>query len=212
MFRTLPRFTVDNRSKCLCARENNRDAWRLAGFPPGQVGAHGAMEKNVQLKKSPPPKIVIIISLPLYIFSLVITRYDHQTRLLPYVLNAIADEAKVSAVVSTFCCVPKRSRTKLSFRSYNDGVVVLSKNLPNTLLRPPKAVSATAIETLSKCGAEYEREHQDDIIERRQFGIDGDSRANHSKPLPRPFSGRPRIGDRLYVRSNTRRFLMVSRR
>ncbi|CAM9489910.1 unnamed protein product, partial [Scytosiphon promiscuus] len=90
-------------------------------------------------------------------------RYDHQTRLLPYVLNAIADSAEV--------------------------------------------VSTVAIETLSKCGAEYEREHEDDIIERQQFGVDGDSRANHSKPLPRPFSRRPRIGARLYVRSNTRRFL-----
>ncbi|CAM9309283.1 unnamed protein product, partial [Hapterophycus canaliculatus] len=90
-------------------------------------------------------------------------RYDHQTRLLPYVLNAIADNAEV--------------------------------------------VSTIALETLSKCGAEYEREHEDDVIERRQFGVDGDFRANHSKPLPRPFSGRPRIGARLYVRNNTRRFL-----
>ncbi|CAB1102695.1 unnamed protein product [Ectocarpus sp. CCAP 1310/34] len=91
-------------------------------------------------------------------------RYDHQTRLLPYVLNAIADEAEV--------------------------------------------VSTIAVETLSKCGAEYEREHQGDVIERRQFGVDGDIRANHTKPLPHPFSGRPRIGARLYVRGNTRRFLM----
>eukprot|EP00903_Cladosiphon_okamuranus_P014433 g13393.t1 len=91
-------------------------------------------------------------------------RYDHQTRLLPYVLNAIADDAK--------------------------------------------AVSAIALETLSKCGAEYEHEHQDDIIERRQLGVDGDMRANHNKPLPWPFAGRPRIGARLYVRRNTRRFLL----
>ena len=28
-------------------------------------------------------------------------RYDHHTRLLPYVLNAIADEAKVSGVIHT---------------------------------------------------------------------------------------------------------------
>ncbi|CAM9154418.1 unnamed protein product, partial [Pylaiella littoralis] len=91
-------------------------------------------------------------------------RYDHQTRLLPYILNAIADDAKV--------------------------------------------VAAIAIATLSKCGAEYELDHQDEILERRQFGVDGDVRANHTKPLPRPFSGRPRIGARLYVRSNSRRFLL----
>lgn len=75
-----------------------------------------------------------------------------------------------------------------------------------------QVVSAIAVDTLSKCGAEYEREHQDDVIERRQLGVDGDVRANHSKALPRPFSGRPRIGARLYVRSNTRRFLLVSTR
>ncbi len=72
-----------------------------------------------------------------------------------------------------------------------------------------QVVSAIAVETLSKCGAEYEREHQEDILERRQFGVDGDIRGNHTKPLPRPFSGRPRIGTRLYVRGNTRRFLLV---
>lgn len=75
---------------------------------------------------------------------------------------------------------------------------------------PYQVVSAIAVECLSACGAEYEREHQDDVIERRQFGVDGDVRANHTKPLPRPFTGRPRIGARLFVRSNTRRFLLVS--
>lgn len=75
-----------------------------------------------------------------------------------------------------------------------------------------QVVSVIAVDTLSKCGSEYEREHQDDVIERRQFGVDGDVRANHNKPLPRPFSARPRIGARLYVRTNTRRFLLVSTR
>lgn len=70
-------------------------------------------------------------------------------------------------------------------------------------------VSSIALETLSLCGAEFESEHQDDVIERRQFGVDGDVRANHTKPLPAPFSERPRIGTRLYVRKNTRRFLLV---
>lgn len=78
-----------------------------------------------------------------------------------------------------------------------------------TILLLVQVVSAIALETLSKCGAEYEREHQDDILERRQFGVDGDIRANHTKTLPRPFLGRPRIGARLYVRGNTRRFLLV---
>lgn len=37
--------------------------------------------------------------------------------------------------------------------------------------------------------------------------MDGDRRANLSKPLPAPFKERPRIGLRLFVRGNTRRFL-----
>ncbi|CAM9789668.1 unnamed protein product, partial [Discosporangium mesarthrocarpum] len=90
-------------------------------------------------------------------------RYDHHTRLLPYLLNAVTDEAEV--------------------------------------------MSTRALEALSLCGHEYEREHQDEVIERRQFGVDGDIRVNYAKPLPKPFKSRPRIGARLYVRGNTRRFL-----
>lgn len=58
-----------------------------------------------------------------------------------------------------------------------------------------------------KCGKEYEDDHQNEIIERRQYGVDGDDRINLEKPLPPPFVERPRIGMRLYVRGNTKRFL-----
>lgn len=46
-------------------------------------------------------------------------------------------------------------------------------------------------------------------MERRQYGVDGDARANHLKPLPPPFhaAGRPRLGTRFYVRGCCRRFL-----
>ncbi|KAG5177053.1 hypothetical protein JKP88DRAFT_333726 [Tribonema minus] len=114
-------------------------------------------------------------------------RYDHNTRLLPYLLAALTDEA-----------------------------------------RP---VADAAMAALQTCGAEYEREHEQEVIERRQYGVDGDARANHARPLPPPFgrcaddgsssgggdgaggggdgggNGRPRIGVRLYARSLTRRFL-----
>lgn len=46
----------------------------------------------------------------------------------------------------------------------------------------------------------YEEEHPEDIIEKRQYGIDGDTNIRLDKPLPAPFTGRPRIGVRLYVR------------
>jgi hypothetical protein len=30
---------------------------------------------------------------------------------------------------------------------------------------------------LTKCGQQYEEEHNDEVIERRQYGIDGDDRS-----------------------------------
>ena len=90
-------------------------------------------------------------------------RYDHQTRILPYLLDLLTDEAE--------------------------------------------SVSGQAIACLVTCGKQYEEEHQDEIIERRQYGVDGDDRINLDKPLPLPFVERPRIGMRLYVRGNTKRFL-----
>jgi len=90
-------------------------------------------------------------------------RYDHQTRLLPYLLDLLTD--------------------------------------------PVTTISTAALNCLLKCGQQYEEEHADEIIERRQYGIDGDDRINLDKPLPYPFMSRPRIGVRLYVRGNTKRFL-----
>jgi len=90
-------------------------------------------------------------------------RYDHQTRLLPYVLDLLCDECP--------------------------------------------EVASTAMATMQKCGKQYEDEHQDEIIDRRQYGVDGDRRMNIEKPLPAPFTERPRLGMRLYVRGNCKRFI-----
>lgn len=90
-------------------------------------------------------------------------RYDHQTRLLPYLLDLMTDD------------------------------------VPN--------VANKAYACLQVCGKQYEEEHTEDILEKRQYGIDGDDRINLDKPLPRPFTDRPRIGMRLYVRGNCKRFL-----
>ena len=57
-----------------------------------------------------------------------------------------------------------------------------------------KSVSSSALNCLRKCGQQYEEEHADDIIEKRQYGIDGDDRINLEKVLPFPFTERPRIG------------------
>ena len=89
-------------------------------------------------------------------------RYDHQTRLLPYLINLHLD-----------------------------------------VFKPIQKCSLDAIEAL---GAQYEAENPQDIIERRQYGVDGDVRCSHSE-LPPPFQGRPSLGARLFVRTNTRRFL-----
>ena len=63
-----------------------------------------------------------------------------------------------------------------------------------------------AIGAVDNCGEQYEAEHPEDIIERRQYGVDGDSHCNHMVELPSPFCSRPRLGARLFVRGNTKRF------
>jgi len=62
-------------------------------------------------------------------------------------------------------------------------------------------VSAVAMEGLAIAGAEYERENEKEVVERRQYGVDGDRRAFHDndngdlssasrrRPLPYPFGG-----------------------
>mmetsp|Transcript_8008 Transcript_8008/g.15970 ORF Transcript_8008/g.15970 Transcript_8008/m.15970 type:complete len:1121 (-) Transcript_8008:54-3416(-) len=89
-------------------------------------------------------------------------RYDHHTRLLPYVLSFFGDD---------------RASTR-----------------------------EMAVQAIEHCGGQYEAEHPDDVIERRQYGVDGDSRTNVVDPLPSPFTERPRLGARLFVRGNTKRF------
>ncbi|GBG31043.1 Dynein assembly factor 5, axonemal [Hondaea fermentalgiana] len=65
-----------------------------------------------------------------------------------------------------------------------------------------------ALETLEELGRQYEEEHHDEIIEKRQYGVDGaQGRANYNKPLPSPWKSRPRLGTRMYVRQHCRRFL-----
>jgi hypothetical protein len=92
-------------------------------------------------------------------------RYDHQTRLLPYLLNFLHDE--------------------------------------NEDIRISAGIG------IDSCGEQYESEHPNEIIERRQYGVDGDLRCNHIDALPFPFTSRPRLGTRLFVRSNTRRLFVA---
>jgi hypothetical protein len=56
-------------------------------------------------------------------------------------------------------------------------------------------VSSSALSVLRRCGQQYEEEHHDEIIERRQYGVDGDDTMNFAKALPKPFTERPRIGE-----------------
>ena len=83
-------------------------------------------------------------------------RYDHQQRLLPYVLDLLTDDSEV--------------------------------------------VAKAAVDCLAVCGRQYEEEHVDEILERKQYGVDGDASLNLAKPLPKPFLSRPSLGIRLYVR------------
>ncbi|KAG2502640.1 hypothetical protein JM16_009716 [Phytophthora kernoviae] len=92
-------------------------------------------------------------------------RYDHESRLLPYLLSAVSDE--------------------------------------------DTAISHDALQTLEVLGERYEREHGEDVIEIKQYGVDGKNPTyNYHAPLPEPFiAGRPSLGTRLFVRGRARRFL-----
>ena len=93
-------------------------------------------------------------------------RYDHQTRLLPYVLSFINDDMS-------------------------------------------STIQDEALECLERCGLQYEREHPDEVIERRQFGVDGEDTIDYNSNLPAPFTHRPSLGARLFVRANCSRFFLA---
>ncbi len=93
-------------------------------------------------------------------------RYDHQQRLLPYVLSFINDA------------------------------------MP--------CVQSAALQCIEKCGLQYECEHPDEVIERRQLGVDGEDGIDYDCGLPPPFARRPGLGARLFVRSNTSRFFLTA--
>ncbi|TYZ57367.1 hypothetical protein PybrP1_012967 [[Pythium] brassicae (nom. inval.)] len=92
-------------------------------------------------------------------------RYDHEARLMPYLLSAVSDEDAGTA--------------------------------------------RDAVATLARLGARYEHEHGAEVLELKQYGVDGAHPGyNYRKPLPAPFlDGRPSLGTRLYVRGRARRFL-----
>jgi hypothetical protein len=71
------------------------------------------------------------------------------------------------------------------------------------------SVQSTALGCIEKCGWQYESEHPDDVIERLQLGIDGDRSIDYNSGLPEPFTRRPSLGARLFVRSNTSRFYLA---
>lgn len=95
-------------------------------------------------------------------------RYDHESRLMPYLLSAVSD---------------------------NDD-----------------AIARDAVATLARLGDRYEQEHGAEVLELKQYGVDGANPSyNYTKPLPAPFAatgGRPSLGTRLYVRGRARRFLV----
>jgi len=66
-----------------------------------------------------------------------------------------------------------------------------------------------AIKAIEICGQQYEAEHPDEIVERRQYGVDGDKLCNYDQNLPSIFDGRPRLGARLFVRHNSKRFFLA---
>lgn len=43
---------------------------------------------------------------------------------------------------------------------------------------------------LEQLGRQYETENRDEVIEKIQYGVDGDERFNYNLPLPPPFTGK----------------------
>ena len=70
-------------------------------------------------------------------------------------------------------------------------------------------IQTIALECIEKCGFQYERDHPDDVIERRQLGVDGEDTIDYNNDLPNPFTQRPSLGARLFVRNNTSRFFLT---
>jgi hypothetical protein len=71
------------------------------------------------------------------------------------------------------------------------------------------SIRDAALECIEKCGLQHECEHPQDVIERRQFGIDGDNDIDYDRDLPSPFPRRPSLGARLFVRTNASRFFLA---
>lgn len=92
-------------------------------------------------------------------------RFDHESRLMPYLLSAVSDE--------------------------HDGI------------------AQQALETLEFLGKRFEEEQGEEVLEFKQYGMDGRNPSyNYTKRLPKPFDKqRPSLGARLYVRGRARRFL-----
>ncbi len=71
------------------------------------------------------------------------------------------------------------------------------------------SIRDAALDCIEKCGLQHECEHPQDVIERRQFGIDGDDDIDYDRDLPSPFLRRPSLGARLFVRTNAGRFFLA---
>lgn len=138
--------------------ENNLS---VASFYVSEVRVNYLAELVVDKSVAVRENLVVLLTV---LLTSIGDRYDHQNRLLPYLLDLLCDDTP--------------------------------------------SVADAALKCLKYCGQQYEEEHGDDIIEKRQYGIDGDAtKINLDKPPVAPFLERPRIGVRLYVRGNCKRFL-----
>jgi hypothetical protein len=71
------------------------------------------------------------------------------------------------------------------------------------------SIREAALDCIERCGLQFECEHPEDVIERRQFGVDGNDDIDYGGGLPESFPARPSLGARLFVRSNASRFFLA---
>ena len=131
--------------------------------------------------------------------------YSGETRI-NYFGNLVAD--KSPSVRLAFYGMLAKWMTSLLDRWDHSGRLL--PFLLTGLIDETEEIQNLTLETLDELGQQYEEEHADEVVEKKQLGVDGaQATANYEKPLPAPWKERPRIGTRLYVRSNARNFIFT---
>lgn len=121
-------------------------------------------------------------------------------------LAGLTRDASVAVRLATIECLADWFSTLLDRRDHQPRLLAY---MLNYAIDDAEEVRLVALAGLEVAGKEYASEARgDDVIDRLQYGVDGDGRANHDPAgLPWPFETRPSLGARMIVRAFCHRFL-----